>query len=117
MCRAGAGSRALAASTSAARVVAKSAMFYTVRALTGWVADVLVDAVATLRGQLSPPQLRKNAALKLAKYSLVGVLSLALGTLVPFLYAHPYVFLGVEQLVANTTAEAIVATLGDIEPS
>jgi len=115
--RAGAGSRALAASASAARVVAHSAIFYTVRALTGWVADVLVDAVATLRGQLSPPQLRKNAALKFAKYSLGAALSLALGTLVPFLYAHPYVFLGVEQLVANTTADAIVATLGDIEPS
>ena len=47
----------------------------------------------------------------------VQLLSFALGTLVPFLYPHPYVFIGVEQLVANMLADTAVAALGDITPS
>ena len=51
------------------------------------------------------------------KYSLSAALCLSLGTLVPFLYPHPYVFLGVEQLAANVLADMVVAKVGVIEPS
>lgn len=114
-CKAVVGARS--ASLKAARLVAVSPTFYVVRALTVWLADVFVDGVAWARGQLSTAKLGSNCALKLAKYSLSAVLCLGLGTVVPFIYPHPYLFLGVEQLVANLTAEALVAKVGTIEPS
>lgn len=67
----------------------------------------------------APPaaQVQRNAYLKLVKYSLGGVLSLAMGAFVPYLYPHPYIFIAVEQLGANLVADAIVEKFGKIEPS
>ena len=43
---------------------------------------------------------------------------LAMGALVPFLYPHPYIFIGVEQLAANLLADSLVETyLGNVQPS
>jgi hypothetical protein len=67
-CRGVGARKALVASAKAARVVARSPIFYCVRALTVWVADVAVDAVAWWRGQLTTEQLSSNAKLKAAKY-------------------------------------------------
>ena len=114
--RVAAGSR-MGAATKAAALVARSPTFYGVRALTSWLSDIMVDGVAWYRGQLSSSQLSRNVLLKLAKYTLSGLLCLGLGAFVPFLYPHPYVFLGVEQLVANITADSMVASIGTIEPS
>lgn len=113
---AAAGSR-LSASAQAARVVVSSPTFYGVRALTAWLADISVDAVAWWRGQLSTAKLSSNATLKLAKYSLSGTLCLFAGAFVPFFYPHPFVFIGIEQLAANILADTLVAKLGTIEPS
>ena len=108
---------AVSASLKAAKIVATSPTFYCVRGLTVWLADISVDAVAWWRGQLDTATLKSNAYLKAAKYSLSAVLCLALGVFVPFLYPHPYVFIGVEQLAANIIADTFVAKLGTIEPS
>ena len=51
------------------------------------------------------------------RYTLFGGFSLALGAAVPFIYANPYVFMGLEQLVANLGADYLVSTVGTIEPS
>ena len=77
----------------------------------------LVDGVACYRGQLTSAAFKRNASLKAAKYALGGVLCFAFGALVPFALAHPYVFIGVEQLAANTLADMAVASIGYIEPS
>ena len=98
-------------------MVATSPTFYAVRAIALFVSDVAVDAIAWARGQLSSSQLGSNCALKAAKYSLSAALCLGMGTLVPFLYPHPYIFIGVEQLAANVVADLLVAKLGVIEPS
>ena len=95
---AGASGRGMAASARAARMVLRSPTYYLVRSLTGWLADVAVDCVAWWRGQLSTAHLRSNTCLKATKYALGGALCLAMGALVPFLYPHPYIFIGVEQL-------------------
>jgi hypothetical protein len=107
----------LSASTAAAKIIIKSPTYYGVRAITCWLADIAVDAVAYFRGQLTGKQLGSNAVLKLGKYVLGGVLCLAFGSLVPFVYPHPYIFIGVEQLVANLAAEAAINHFGTIEPS
>lgn len=117
-CRAVAGTRAIVAAKQSAKVVLLSPTFYVVRATTSWFADVAVDAVAYFRGQLSGKQLFANSWLKAVKYSLGGFLCLAFGGLVPFLYPHPYVFIGVEQLAANLIADTVVESyLGHVEPS
>lgn len=105
----GAGGRYVVASKLASGLVLRSPLFYAVRALTSWVADVAVDTVAYIRGQLSGGALGSNVALKAAKYGLGGALCFALGSCVPFLCPHPYVFIGVEQLVGNVTADALVS--------
>ena len=111
------GSKALAASTASAKMVMTSSTFYVVRGLTSWLADIAVDAVAWGRGQLSTASLTSNCALKATKYALSAALCYALGAFVPFLYPHPYVFIGVEQLAANVIADMLVANLGEIAPS
>ena len=116
-CRALPGQTGMSASAAACRIVKASPTFYGVRAVTGYFADVFVDCVAWLRGQLSKDQLISNAGLKMVKYAASGALCLAFGMLVPFIYPHPYIFIGVEQLGANILAETIVGTIGDIEPS
>ena len=65
----------------------RSPTFYGVRALTCWLADIAVDGIAYLRGQLSGPRLGSNLLLKGAKYALGGVLCFYLGFAVPFLCA------------------------------
>ena len=109
--------RGWSASMQAAKVIIRSPIFYAVRGLTMWLADVAVDAVAWYRGQLRTAQLQSNAALKLAKFSLSGVLCLSMGSLVPFVYPHYLVFMAVEQLGANMLADFLVAKLGTIEPA
>ena len=109
--------RGWSASMMAAKVVIRSPIFYAVRGLTMWLADVAVDAVAWYRGQMRTAQLQSNAALKLAKFSLSGVLCLSMGSVVPFLYPHYLVFMAVEQLGANMLADLLVAKLGTIEPA
>ena len=117
-CKAVPGSRALVASSKASQIVLASPTFYVVRALTGWFADVAVDAIACIRGQISSSQLFSNGWLKLVKYSLGGALCVGFGALVPFVYPHPYIFIGIEQLAANLIADSVVESyLGNVVPS
>ena len=58
----------VSACAKAGKVVLTSPTFFAVRALTMWLADILVDSVACFRGQMTPKQLSTNTALKLAKY-------------------------------------------------
>jgi hypothetical protein len=110
--------RTSASRVDVSKVVLHSTTFYALRSTTMWIADVFVDAVAWSRGQMSSSCLGSNIALKAAKYLLSGGLCFLLGVaLPPFIYPHPYMFLAVEQLVANLTADALVNTLGTIEPS
>ena len=57
----------MGAASKAATIVARSPTFYAVRAVTCWLSDIFVDAVAWYRGQLGSRQLGSNAALKLLK--------------------------------------------------
>jgi len=103
---------------AAAKVILHSSTFYALRSTTMWLADIFVDAVAWSRGQMSNTALGSNVGLKAAKYALSGSLCFVLGlALPPFIYPHPYMFLGVEQLIANMTADLLVGNLGTIEPS
>jgi hypothetical protein len=117
-CRKLPGASGMAASAMAARIVLGSPAYYALRSLTGWLADVAVDCVAWCRGQLDTKHLLSNGWLKAAKYCLGGALCFAFGALVPFLYPHPYIFIGVEQLTANLIADSVVETyLGAVQPS
>jgi hypothetical protein len=42
---------------------------------------------------------------------------MGVGIAVPFVYPHPFIFIGIEQLVANVLADLLVAKMGTIEAS
>jgi len=102
------------ASAAASAIVLRSATFYCLRAVTSWVADVFVDAIQLCRGKLTERNFKSNAFLKAYKYSLSGVFCFSLGTMVPFLYTHPWMFL-FSDLVAGFVADTFVGYVGVID--
>jgi len=64
--------------------------------------------------QLTERNFKSNAFLKAYKYSLSGVFCFSLGTMVPFLYTHPWMFL-FSDLVAGFVADTFVGYVGVID--
>jgi len=107
------------ARAAAARSVLMSWAPYSNRYCAICLFDVQLDVLRMTfphqwRLRLSPLSFRRNAWLKFVKYFLCGVLSLSFGCLMPFLVVRPLAFLGVD-LLANTVADMLVASLGTIE--
>ncbi|KAL3909475.1 MAG: hypothetical protein SGPRY_009414, partial [Prymnesium sp.] len=110
------------AAASASSVVLGSFTFYGLRSLTGWIADVIVDAVQMSRGKLSNRNFESNTVLKAYKYSLTGAsadasrkrsASRLLLISSPGRFHRP----PMADFIANSAAETLVGYVGTIDPA
>jgi len=115
-----AGRTPFGARTATAKLVIRSPVYYLSSALPRLVTDMAVDVLRIFfpkhwRSRLTVPSFYRNARLKLIKYALQAVCSLCVGSLVPLVWPHTYMFI-VSDLIAAQAAEITVnSCFGQVE--